>query len=70
MADIFQMTYSKSFSSMKIVFIFIKILSKVVALGLFDNIPALVQIMDWHRSGDKPLSEPMMAYVTDTYMRH
>ena len=29
--------------------------------GLIDNIPALVQIMAWCRSGDKPLSEPMMA---------
>ena len=25
-----------------------------------NNIPALVQIMDWRRVGDKPLSEPMM----------
>ena len=25
-----------------------------------NNIPALVQIMDWRRPGDKPLSEPMM----------
>ena len=25
-----------------------------------NNIPALVQIMAWRRSGDKPLSEPMM----------
>ena len=24
------------------------------------NIPALVQIMAWHRTGNKPLSEPMM----------
>ena len=30
-----------------------------------DNIPALVQIMAWRRSGAKPLSEPM----TDSY-RH
>ena len=28
--------------------------------SLFNNIPALVQIMTWCRSGDKPLSEPMM----------
>ena len=27
---------------------------------LINNIPALVQIMAWHRAGDKPLSEPMM----------
>ena len=26
--------------------------------------------MAWHRLGDKPLSEPMMAYVADTQMRH
>ena len=25
-----------------------------------NNTPALVQIMAWHRSGDKPLSEPMV----------
>ena len=28
--------------------------------GPINNIPALVQIMAWHRSGDKPLSEPMV----------
>ena len=27
---------------------------------LMNNIPALVQIMGWCRSGDKPLSEPMV----------
>ena len=26
-----------------------------------NNIPALVQMVAWHRSGDKPLSGPMMA---------
>ena len=34
------------------------------------NKPALVQIMAWHRTSDKPLSEPMMAGFTDTYMGH
>ena len=38
----------------------IKISLKFVPKGPIDNIPALVQIMAWHRSGDKPLSEPMM----------
>ena len=33
---------------------------KFVPKGLINNIPALVQIMAWRRSGDKPLSEPMM----------
>ena len=38
----------------------IKISLKFVPKGLKNNIPALVQIMAWRRSGDKPLSEPMM----------
>ena len=29
--------------------------------GPINNKPALVQIMVWHQTGDKPLSEPMMA---------
>ena len=33
---------------------------KFVPKGPTNNIPALVQIMAWHRPGDKPLSEPMM----------
>ena len=32
---------------------------KFVPKGPIDNIPALVQIMAWHRIGAKPLSEPM-----------
>ena len=34
------------------------------------NIPELVQIMAWRRTGDKPLSEPMMTQFNDAYMRH
>ena len=33
---------------------------KFVRKGPINNIPPLVQIMAWHRPGDKPLSEPMM----------
>ena len=40
--------------------ILIKISLKFVRKGPINNIPALVQIMAWHRPGDKPLSEPMM----------
>ena len=40
--------------------ILIKISLKFVSKGPIKNIPALVQIMAWRRSGDKPLSEPMM----------
>ena len=42
------------------VWISIKILLKFVRKGPINNIPALVQIMSWSQSGDKPLSEPMM----------
>ena len=38
----------------------IKISLKFVPKDPINNIPALVQIMAWHRLGDKPLSEPMM----------
>ena len=38
----------------------IEISLKFVPRGSINNIPALVQIMAWRRSGDKPLSEPMM----------
>ena len=31
--------------------------------------PALAQIV-WLKTGDNPVSEPMMAYFTDAYMRH
>ena len=42
------------------VLISIKISLKYIPKGPINNIPALVQIMAWHRPGDKPLSEPMM----------
>ena len=42
------------------IWIAINISRSFVLKGLIDNIPALVQIMAWRRSGDKPLSEPMM----------
>ena len=38
----------------------IKISLKFVPKGQINKIPAMVQIMDWRRPGDKPLSEPMV----------
>ena len=35
-----------------------------------DNKPALVQVMAWRRTGDKPLPGPMMTRFNDVYMRH
>ena len=50
--------------------ILVQIWLKFVPRVLFDNKSALVQIMAWHHTGYKPLSEPMMAYFTHTYMHH
>ena len=38
-----------------------KISLKFIREGLIDNMPALVQIMAWCRTGNKPLSEPVLA---------
>ena len=46
------------------VWISIKISLKFVPKGPINNIPALVQIMAWRRSGDKPLSEPMVVRLS------
>ena len=50
----------KCISLIETVWIPIQMSLKYVPRGPINNIPALVQIMDWHRPGDKPLSEPMM----------
>ena len=42
------------------VFIWLKISLKFVPKVRINNIPALIQIMAWRRSGDKPLPEPMI----------
>ena len=41
-----------------------KISLKFIPKGPINNILALVQIMDWCRSGDKPLSEPTMVCLS------
>ena len=40
---------------------------KFVPIG---NKSALVQVMAWRQTGDKPLPEPMQTHFTDAYMRH
>ena len=42
--------------------ILIKISLKFIPKGPINNNPALVQIMAWHRIGDKPLTEPMLTW--------
>ena len=47
----------------------IQISLKFVPRSPIDKKAALVQVMAWRRTGDKPLPEPMMAQFTDAYMR-
>ena len=42
----------------------------MVPKGPIDNKPALVQIMALGQIDDKLYFEPMLAWITDTYMRH
>ena len=60
MADIFQVTFSNALFLNEKVSMSIKISLKFIPSGLINYIPALVQIMAWRRSGDKPLSERRM----------
>ena len=48
----------------------IQIPLKFVPRSPIDNKPALVQVMAWRRTGDKPIPEPMMIPFTDSYTRH
>ena len=43
---------------------------KFVPRSSIDNKPALVQLMAWRWTGDKPFSEPMLTWFTDAFMRH
>ena len=60
MAAIFQTTFSDGFSWMKMYEFWQKFHWRLFARGPINNIPALVQIMAWRQSDDKPVSEPMM----------
>ena len=41
-----------------------------IPVSPIDNQPALVQVMTWGRTGNKPLPEPLMTQFIDAYMRH
>ena len=56
----FKKTYAKS----------MEISLKYVPYGPVENMAALVQIMAWSPTGDRPLSEPMLVCFIDAYMRH
>ena len=43
---------------------------KLIPRSPIYNKPALVQVMAWRRTGDKPLPEPMLTRSTVAYMQH
>ena len=43
---------------------------KFVPRSLIDNKPALVKVMAWRRTGDKPLPEPMLTQFIDAFLWH
>ena len=51
---------SNAFSGIEIIKFWLKISLKFVFKGANNNIPALIQIMAWRQTGDKPLSKLMM----------
>ena len=65
--SLWQTTFSNSFLN-ETNRIAIQISLKFVPWSPIENKPALVQIMVWRRTGDKPLHEPMMTQLTDAYM--
>ena len=62
--DIFKSIFNES------VWISITISLKFIPKGPIDNKSALVQVVAWHRTGEKPLPESMLTQFTDAYIRH
>ena len=48
----------------------IQISLKFVLRGPIDNKPALVEVMAWRLTGDKPLPDPMKIQYIDAYVWH
>ena len=69
MAANLQTTFSNVFSWSEWS-ISIQISLKFVPKDPIHNKSALVQVMAWHNTGDKPLPEPMLTQFTDAYMWH
>ena len=43
---------------------------KFIPKGPIDYKLALVQVVAWHQTGEKPLPESMLTQFTDAYIRH
>ena len=62
--DIFKSIFNES------VWISITISLQFIPKGPIDYKSALVQVMAWHRTGEKPLPESMLTQFIDAYIRH
>ena len=62
--DIFKCIFNEG------VWISITISLKFVPKGSIDYKSALVQVMAWHRTGEKLLPESMLTKFTNAYIRH
>ena len=65
-----QTTFSIAFFSMKTFEFRLKFHWSLFLKVQIDNKSALVQVMAWRWTGDKPLPEPMLTQFTDAYMWH
>ena len=65
-----QTTFSDAFSWMKMIEFQYKFHWFFFPMSLINNKPKLVQVMVWHQTGNKPLPEPMLTQVINTYMWH
>ena len=63
--DIFKCIFLNEYNRIQI-----QISLNLVPGSPIDNKPALVQVMAWCWTGDKPLSEPMLTQFTDAFMWH
>ena len=70
MAAILADDISKSIFLNENIIILIQISPKCVHKGPIDNMSALVQVMAWRLTGDKPLPEAIMTLFTNAYMRN
>ena len=62
--DIFKFIFNES------VWISITISLKFVPKGPIEYKSALVQVMAWHRTGEKPSPKSMLTKFTDAYIQH
>ena len=70
MADLYAHDIFKRIFLNKNLSISIQISLKFVPRGSNDNKSAVVEVMAWCGTGDKPLPEQMLTQFTDAYMRH